>query len=125
MQILNLPAFNMTLGMQRFEGGKSWETGLRLVKDRIKTLALKDFRWEKQNGIWNTINTPMGKGMVDFKKYFSLLKQYQIDVPMSIHFEYDLGGAEHGGRELSITNDQVFEAMQRDLSFIKKAWSEA
>ena len=107
------------------EGGKSWETGLRLVKDKIKTLALKDFRWEKKNGKWDTVNTPMGEGMVDFNRFFSLMKQYGIQVPMSIHFEYPMGGAEHGDREITIKPDKVFEYMHHDLEYIRRAWREA
>ena len=107
------------------EGGKSWETGLRLIKDKIKTLALKDFRWEKKNGKWDTINTPMGEGMVDFNRFFFLMKQYGIQVPMSIHYEYPMGGAEHGDREITIKPEQVFEYMHHDLEYIRKAWREA
>jgi len=107
------------------EGGKSWETGLRLVQPRIRTIVLKDFRWEQKNGVWDAINTPMGEGMVDFKKYFGLLKKYQINVPVSLHFEYPLGGAQHGASEITIKPDQVYSAMLRDLEFAHKTWSEA
>ena len=107
------------------EGGKSWETGLRLVEPLIKSIVLKDFRWEKNDGVWDTIDTPMGEGMVDFKEYFGLLKKYQIKVPVSMHFEYDLGGAEHGDREITMKPDNVFEIMRKDLEFARKTWSEA
>jgi len=107
------------------EGGKSWETGLRLVEQRIKTIVLKDFRWEEKDGAWDAINVPMGEGMVDFKKYFGLLKKYQINVPVSLHFEYPLGDAEHGAREISIAPDQVFAAMHRDLEYVHKIYAEA
>ena len=107
------------------EGGKSWETGLRLVEQRIKTIVLKDFRWEEKDGAWDAINVPMGEGMVDFKKYFGLLKKYQINVPVSLHFEYPLGDAEHGAREISIKPDQVYSAMRRDLEYVHKTWAEA
>ncbi len=107
------------------EGGKSWETGLRLVQQRIKTIALKDFRWEKKDGVWDAINVPMGEGMVNFKKYFGLLKKYQINVPVSLHFEYPLGDAEHGAREISIDPDQVYSAMHRDLEYVHRIYAEA
>src|SRR2546423_98510 len=45
------------------EGGTSWQNGLRLVQPQIKTLAIKDFMWEKKNGVWDTKNTPVGEGM--------------------------------------------------------------
>ena len=107
------------------EGGKSWETGLRLVEPRIKSIVLKDFRWEKRDGKWDTINIPLGEGMVDFKKYFGLLKKYQIKVPVSMHFEFPMGGAEHGDREISIEPSRVFNIMRKDLEFARKMWAEA
>src|SRR4029078_320960 len=60
------------------EGGLSWQNGLRLIQPYIKTIALKDFKWQNKNGEWIAEDTPMGEGMVDFKTYFKLLKQYQV-----------------------------------------------
>jgi len=40
--------------------------------------------------------------MVDFGRYFSLLKKYDINVLVSLHLEYDLGGSEHGATEITI-----------------------
>ena len=78
------------------EGGLSWKNGLRLLQPRIKTIVFKDFLWVNKNGKWDVENTPLGEGMVDFKTYIGLLKNYQLQVPVSLHFEYPLGGAEHG-----------------------------
>lgn len=105
------------------EGGLSWENGLRLIRPNIKTIVLKDFKWGKINGRWKPVNTPIGEGMVDFKKYFGLLKKYQINVPVSLHLEYPLGGAEHGERTLSVDKKQVYEAMKRDLRTIHELWA--
>ena len=107
------------------EGGLSWPTGLRLVQSRIKTIVLKDFVWDKRDGVWQVVNTPLGEGMVDFTRYFQLLKQYGIQVPASLHLEYDLGGAEHGHQKLSIPHKQVFEAMHRDLEVVQELWAAA
>ena len=104
------------------EGGLSWKNGLRLIQSQIKTLAIKDFIWVKKNGTWGVENVPLGEGMVDFKTYFSLLKQHQIQVPVSLHFEYPLGGAEHGGAEISIDKKVVFAAMKRDLHKLQELW---
>jgi len=107
------------------EGGYSWENGLKLIQPFIKTLVLKDFKWEKQNGKWKSANTPIGEGMVDFKKYFGLLKQFNIRVPVSLHLEYPIAGAEHGAFEISGDKQVVFDAMKKDLDTIKKIWEEA
>ena len=107
------------------EGGESWENGIHLINQNIKTIALKDFKWGKVDNDWKIINTPIGEGMVDFKKYFSLLKSYKILVPASLHFEYSLGGAEHGSKKLGITKNSLFKKMKKDLLEIKKNWKEA
>jgi len=63
--------------------------------------------------------------MVDFKKYFSILKRYKINVPVSLHLEYALGGAEHGDSEISMTKNEVFGFMKADLKYIRETWKQA
>ncbi|MEX1241407.1 MAG: sugar phosphate isomerase/epimerase family protein [Cyclobacteriaceae bacterium] len=104
------------------EGGLSWRNGLRLIQPHIKILALKDFVWEKKNGNYIVQNVPLGEGMVDFKTYFSLLKEYNINVPVSLHYEYPLGGAEHGETEITVDKKVVFDAMKRDLLLLHELW---
>lgn len=107
------------------EGGSSWELGLRLIKSFIKSIVIKDFKWGIVDGKWKPINTPLGEGMVDFNRYFSLLKKYKINVPISLHLEYDLGGAEHGATKLTIDKKEVFKQMKKDLTFLKDTWQQA
>ncbi|MEM9261027.1 MAG: TIM barrel protein, partial [Bacteroidota bacterium] len=105
------------------EGGESWTTGLRLIAPRINTIVLKDFRWEKVKGKWRVLNVPIGEGMVDFITYFKWLKKHQIKVPISLHCEYDLGGAEHGNRDIKVPQKVVFAAMKKDLQRIQELWA--
>ena len=70
-------------------------------------------------------NVPLGEGMVDFKAYFALLKEYNINVPVSLHYEYPLGGAEHGGTEITVDRKVVFDAMKRDLQWLHNRWNAA
>lgn len=106
------------------EGGMSWQNGLRLIQSQIKTIAVKDFMWAKKNGVWDTQNTPIGEGMVDFKTYFELLKRYQINVPVTLHLEYSLGGAESGATKISCDKKVVFEAMKKDLQKVHDLWQQ-
>jgi L-ribulose-5-phosphate 3-epimerase len=71
------------------------------------------------------VDTPLGEGMVDFKTYFKLLKQYRINVPVSLHFEYPLGGAESGATKLTCDKKIVFDAMKRDLQKVHDLWQQA
>ncbi len=105
------------------EGGENWEVGLRLIRDKINTIVIKDFKWGKVNGIWKRVSTPLGEGMVNLNRFLLLLKKFEINVPISIHYEYDLGGAERGGKP-NISNKEVFSKMKRDLTFLREAWKE-
>jgi sugar phosphate isomerase/epimerase len=51
-------------------------------------LAVKDFSWLKQGSDWRPEFCPIGKGMVDFKTFFSYLKEIGFVGPISMHFEY-------------------------------------
>lgn len=107
------------------EGMNAWIYGLKLIKPFIKTINIKDFQWEKKNGKWITVGVPLGSGAVDWKNYFSVLKEYAIKVPISMHCEYPLGGAEGGARTLTIPKEQFFKSMKKDLLFLKQALREA
>lgn len=107
------------------EGGLSWKNGLRLVRDHIRTLVLKDFKWAYRNGTWQVLNMPIGEGMVDFTSFFKFLKKEGITVPAILHLEYPLGGAEHGHSNITLAKEIVFEAMRRDLLTIQTLWEEA
>ncbi len=107
------------------EGGNSWPNGVRLLKDQIKTIVLKDFKWGKVNGRWQIINVPIGEGMVDFRSFFKLLKSYGLQPPVSLHLEYPIGGAEKGRSQITVDQNVVFDAMKKDLTTIQQLWKEA
>ena len=105
------------------EGGENWEIGFNLIKPYINTLVIKDFKWGKVDGKWKRLHAPLGEGMVDFKRYFQLLKENKINVPLSLHVEYDLGGAEKGGNP-TIEHKEVFKRIKHDLDFVRRMWHE-
>lgn len=107
------------------EGGRSWSNGVKLIKDQIKNIVVKDFVWGKVNGKWKIVNVPIGEGMVDFDAYFKLLKSFGLKPPVSLHLEYPLGGAEKGRYEITVDKKVVFDAMRNDLNAIQKLWKEA
>ena len=107
------------------EGGMSWKNGLNLIHPHIKILAIKDCIWLKKNGSWVVENVPLGEGMVDFKSYFKILKEFNIQVPVSLHYEYSMGGAEHGASSISTDKQIIFAHMKRDLQKLKQLWQEA
>lgn len=107
------------------DGGRMWPTSFRLVESHIRAPIFKDFKWAQVDGSWELVNTPIGQGMVDFRRYFRMLKDAGIEGPFSLHCEYDLGGANKGKRELTIPEDEVFAAIKRDIATVRRMWSEA
>jgi len=87
--------------------------------------VLKDFQWGRVDGKWKVVNVPIGDGMVDFDKYFKLLKKYGLNPPVSLHLEYPLGGAEKGKYEITVDHNVVYKAMRKDLVTVRKLWKEA
>ncbi len=107
------------------EGANAWSVGLRLISKYIRSADIKDFKWMENEGKVRSVTVPLGEGMVDFKTFFALLKEHRVNIPLSIHYEYPLGGAEHGDRKLTISKEDVLAAMKKDLvslrNFIKEA----
>jgi L-ribulose-5-phosphate 3-epimerase len=107
------------------ESGANWETGFRLINPYIKTLAIKDFKWVLKNGTLQKEGCPLGEGIVNWKLFFQLVKQYNLNVPLTMHFEYDLGGAENGSKNPKIDTKDITAAMKRDLVLLKTWLKEA
>lgn len=107
------------------EGAYSWETDLKLLAPYIYSLAVKDFYWSKKEGKWSPQVVQLGDGMVDFRKYFRLIKQYNIACPITLHFEFPLGGAETGARTTTMPREEIISMMQKDLLTLKGYLREA
>ncbi len=101
------------------EGGLSWPTELRLIASRIKSIVIKDFKWVQKNGKWKVENVPLGQGMVDFPAYFKAIRSYGIKAPISLHLEYDLGGAQSGKKEITKKPEEIYSIMKRDLQQLR------
>jgi sugar phosphate isomerase/epimerase len=103
------------------EGGDGgWRAALNLVAPRLKMIAVKDFFWEKTAKGWQQRNCPLGEGMVDWKQFFAALAKSGFSGPVSLHMEYEVGGATATARE-----EKTLAAAARDLAFLKARLAEA
>jgi L-ribulose-5-phosphate 3-epimerase len=107
------------------ESGANWETGFRLIAPYIKSLPIKDFKWVLKDGKLQKEGCPLGEGIINWKLFFPLVKQYNLNVPLTMHFEYDLGGAENGSKNPKIDTKEIIVAMKRDLALLKTWLKEA
>lgn len=106
------------------EGAGSWPLGMRLLSPWIKTTAIKDFYWNKQDGEWKRTYVPLGEGMIDYDAYLEEYINLGISGPVTIHYEYDLGGAEKGSRNPTMSLKDISEFMISDLKWLKNKFSE-
>ena len=74
-------------------------------------VAVKDFYWQKKDGKWRAVMCPLGEGMVDWERFFSILARARFSGPISLHVEY------HPADEMS--------AIARDLAFLKRQVAKA
>jgi len=106
------------------EGGFSWPLGMELLAPWIRTTAIKDFIWKEIEGKWKIYNVPLGEGMVDYDAYLEEYTSLGISGPVTIHYEYDLGGAEKGSRNPTMSLEDISEFMINDLEWLKNKFNE-
>ena len=87
-------------------GEGAWETAFRLALPRLKAISLQDFYWEKSGGEWKMTKCPLGEGMIDWPKFFSMASAAHFTGPISIHMEYKPANEPR--------------AMSRDVEFVRK-----
>lgn len=102
------------------EGGYSWILGMKRVAPWIRTICIKDFVWGKDKaGTWKHQNVPLGEGMVSFDDFLKEYASLKVEAPVSIHFEYDMGGAESGKKSTTMEHAKIFGMMKADLEWFR------
>ncbi len=103
------------------EGGYSWLLGMKRVEPWIRTICIKDFVWGKnEKGEWKHENVMLGEGMVKFDEFLKEYATLKVEAPISMHFEYDLGGAEAGKTEITMNPEKIYDMMKTDLEWFRK-----
>ena len=104
------------------EGPTTWPVFLEILSPYINSIDIKDFTW-KNEGEARVENVPLGKGLVPFRAYLEELERLEISVDVSIHYEYPLGGAEHGASDLDISRGQFIEKVGADLDYFTSLYA--
>jgi L-ribulose-5-phosphate 3-epimerase len=102
------------------ESAHAWVQGMRLTSGMINSLVVKDYAWHTVDGLWKAYSVPLSTGAVDFASFLDLVEDAGLAVPVSIHYEYPLGGADQGSRTPSVPEGEILAAMKRDL----QSWHE-
>lgn len=101
------------------EGYKSWETGFEVIKDKITTLDIKDYKWKDVSGKDAPVTVPLGKGNVELKKLSQTEAFLSTDIPKILHIEHDMGGAEHGDKNPTKSSQEILAAIKLDVKYYK------
>lgn len=121
-------SINYDVGHAVVEGGYGgWINSTRLLLPYMRGVAVKDFAW-KQNarGEWRPGWCALGRGMVNFPRFFAMLKEGGFQGPIQLHMEYDeLGSAASGQKTSTLPKPRFMEIMRRDLDALKSMLTEA
>ena len=85
---------------------------------------MKDVVWEKRDK-WIVKNVPLGEGMVDFEKFFSLYKKFGLSGPISLHIEYPMFPGPEEQFTLKEKNEMAATIMKKELAFVKQQFAKA
>lgn len=102
------------------EGLHSWELGVDLLAPFINSLTVKDFHFKQETKGEPLENVPLGEGIVNWAAFFKKWKPENNTIPISLHCEYPLGGANEGKHTLTIPESEILNALKRDLNTLKK-----
>ncbi len=118
---------NFDIAHATIEGGLGgWINSLKITGPYLRGIAVKDFAWAKDDkGSWQPEWRPLGEGMVHVGEFLKMVKDAGFHGPLQQHFEYPLGGANDGKAEITIPPSQVFAAMKRDLTTLRRQLSQA
>ncbi len=98
------------------EGYQSYENIFNLISGQIRSFDLKDFVWGNPSGKGDVpVNVPLGEGNVDFKLLLEHPGFKSPVVPKILHVEYDLGGAEHGDKNPTVSGEKIVSAIKKDV----------
>lgn len=102
------------------EGGYSWLLGMKRVEPWIRTICIKDFVWGKDaKGASKHQNILLGEGIVNFDEFLKEYATLKVEAPISMHFEYDLGGAEKGSKKITMDPEKIYGMMKKDLDWLR------
>lgn len=113
---------NFDIGHATVEGGYGgWINSARLTAPMMRGVAIKDFKWiPGAKGRWQVEFCQPGRGMVDFAKFFAMLKAARFSGPFQLHYELlELGSASAGGTHMDIPRATFVSILRRDLTYVR------
>ena len=118
---------NFDIAHATIEGGLGgWINSFRITGPYLRGIAVKDFAWAQDGkAVWLPQWRPLGGGMVHLAEFLQMVKEAGFHGPWQQHFEYPLGGANDGKAQIAIPQAEVFSAMKRDLTTLRRQLAQA
>jgi len=102
------------------ESTGSWDVPLRLIAPWIRSVCLKDFRWNEQHPL-RPADCRAGQGLVPWNRAFGLLGELGIDGPMSVHCEWPLFTPAEAALDIADRRALATERIREDRVFFAQA----
>ena len=101
------------------EASASWIIGLNRIKNNISSIAIKDFTWKVNGKKTEIVSVPLGEGLIDFDKYFGVLKDFGLKAPVTLHIEYPMLNADEAKLPLLEQQKILVPKIRHDVDFVK------
>lgn len=105
------------------EATGSWEQGLQLIMPRIRSLALKDFRWRTGRPL-SPETVPAGTGLVPWQRYASLMRASKRKVPLTAHCEWPTFSPAEESLPIAQRKQLATERMAAERAFLQTVFSD-
>lgn len=81
--------FSYDVGHATAEGGVSaWVDNFRIIEKYVRGIVVKDFVWAKsENGAWDVKWCTNGEGMVNWERFFQMVKAANFAGPVQMHLK--------------------------------------
>jgi len=94
-------------------GPDGFAASLELALPRLKMVAVRDFKWDREGGgASRMLPCPLGEGVVDWPKFFAALAKARFAGPVSLHMDY-----QPKVKTAAIRKDLAFLRQQIDTAY--------
>jgi L-ribulose-5-phosphate 3-epimerase len=105
------------------EATGSWEQGLQIIMPRIRSLALKDFRWRAGRPL-SPETVPAGTGLVPWQRYADLIRAAGHTLPLTAHCEWPTFSPAEESLPIAQRKQLATERMAAERAFLQTVFSD-
>src|ERR1017187_5084189 len=110
----HLVGYCFDAGYATAQGGPNgFAAALELALPRLKMVAVREFKWDREGGgVPRIVPCPLGEGVVDWPKFFAALAKARFAGPLTLHIDY-----QPKAKTAAIRKDLAFLRQQIDAAY--------